>query len=302
MISFFLRHRIISTFHDLDIRGVRKIAHFLPRLLLPKPGRAAAIKTLYGFYLNIDPLNDDGIDESIYYTGTYEKGTLWVLKQILSEGNIFVDVGANIGLMSILASSLVKKSGKVVAFEPNPVTMEILKENIALNNLSNIEISEYAIGSSDKTSRLYQRKDQNRGCASLIETEFEADIYDIQVIPLSSYFNQHDTIDLIKIDIEGFELEALIGAREFLLGNSPPKLILECSEMRKNTSHSGFGGLYEFLTGLNQYRLFKSKGGKGRVSRLIEIRTQSDMPQHDNIYCFTRKHLSEIPGNIFINR
>ena len=63
------------------------------------------------------------------------------LKNILKEGDTFVDVGANIGLMSIFSSFLVRESGKVFSFEPNPITNNILKENIELNNLSNITIS-----------------------------------------------------------------------------------------------------------------------------------------------------------------
>ncbi len=301
MVKFTLRHRIISALQDVDIRGIRKIAYFLPKILIPKPKSSVIIKTLYGFKLRIDPVYDDGVEESIYYTGTYEKGTLYVIKKILNKGDLFIDVGANIGLMSIYASSLVSDTGRVVAFEPNPATMGILKSNIELNSISNIETSDYAIGNTEQASKIYERKDLNRGCASLIKTENEAVIYDIHIIPLSQYFITKERIGLIKIDIEGYELAALEGAKEILTGDTPPKLIVECSEMRENTHGFNTDDLYEFLIGLKQYRLFKSKSGKGKVSKLLEILKLSDMPQHDNIYCFTNNHLEAIPGNIFIN-
>ncbi len=121
------------------------------------------------------------------------------------------------------------------------------------------------------------------------------------MIPLSNFFNSNERINLIKIDIEGYELEALKGAEEILSSNNPPMLIVECSELRENTHGFKTSDLYDFLAGLKQYRLFKSKSGKGRVSRLGEIINQSEMPQHDNIYCFTNNHLKKIPGKIFMH-
>ncbi len=299
MINYTLRHRFISSLQDVDIRGIRKIAHFLPGLLIPKPKNPLVIKTLHGFGLNIDPVQNEGVESSIYYTGTYEKGTLHVIKNILNKGDLFIDVGANIGLMSIFASSLVSETGRIIAFEPNPATMQIFRSNITLNAVSNIETSDFAIGNSDQDSKIYERKDQNRGCASLIKTDSEAEIYDIRVIPLPDYFEVPEKIDLIKIDIEGYELEALEGAREILVGNDPPKLIVESSEMRENTYGFKTDDLFTFLMGLDRYRLFKSRSGKGKVSRLVEILKQSEMPRHDNIYCFTNEHLEHIPGNLF---
>lgn len=302
MKNFTLRHKFISSLQDIDVRGIRKISHLLPRLLIPQPKGALTIKTLYGFMLNIDPIYDDGVEESIYYTGTYEKGTLYIIQHILNIGDVFIDVGANIGLMSIFASSLVSDTGRIIAFEPNPTTMGLLEGNIKLNSISNIETSVYAIGNSEQASKIFERRDLNRGCASLIETDNDAEIYDIKIIPLSKLFHSNERINLIKIDIEGYELEALKGAGEILSGNNPPMLIVECSELRENTHGFKSDDLYNFLIGLDHYRLFKSKSGKGRVSRLCEILNQSEMPQHDNIYCFTKHHLKAIPGKIFINQ
>ena len=247
----------------------------------------------------IDPVKDDGVEKTIYYTGTYEKGTLFVIKNLLREGDTFVDVGANIGLMSIFASSIVKASGKIVAFEPNPITFKILKSNIALNNLSNIETSDYAIGAKTNGAKIYDRWDLNRGSASLIKPENVSESYDIRVITLSNYFKVKQCIHLIKIDIEGYELEALKGAKDILDGESPPMLIVECSESRKNTYGLNTDDLYEFLKSNTQYRLFKSRGGKEKISKLVEIKSRSELSQHDNIYCFINQHIQQIPGKVF---
>ncbi len=129
--NYTTRHKLISSLLEIDVKGIRRVAHHLPRFLIPAPKGVCTMKTNYGFYLQIDPVKDQGVERSIYYTGTYEKGSLAVLKQLLRKGDSFADVGANIGLMSLYASQLVGTKGKVWAFEPNPETARILKENVA---------------------------------------------------------------------------------------------------------------------------------------------------------------------------
>jgi len=224
--KFPLRHALISAFLEIDIRGFRRIAHHLPKLLIPSPKEDCVMLTRYGFYLYIDPVKDKGVERSIYYTGTYEKGALAIMKQILREGDVFADVGANIGLMSIYAAQLVGTSGRVLAFEPNPETATILEENIRLNELSNTESIRYAVGKTPDKALIYERWDSNRGSASLIKPEEKAESHEIEIITLSEFFSTDLKTGklprLIKLDIEGFELEALEGARELLNSAAPP--------------------------------------------------------------------------------
>jgi len=157
--------------------------------------------------MKIDPTKDNGIERSLYYTGTYEKGSLDVLKNVLKKGYVFIDVGANIGMMSVFASEVVGDSGKVIAFEPNPVTRTILTENIEKNGLSNVIVSEFAIGAKEETTVIYDRWDANRGCATLIKPDFETDSYDIKVTTLSGFLEDNTNPDMIKIDVKGMNWE-----------------------------------------------------------------------------------------------
>ena len=275
------------------------MAYLLPKYLLPKPKETVILDTLYGFQMIIDPVKDNGVERSIYYTGTYEKGTLYILKNILKEGDVFVDVGANIGLMSILASQVVSNSGKVFAFEPNPNTLEILKKNIELNEVSNIEASSYAIGSKIESSKIYDRWNANRGSASLIKPDYETTSYDINVIRLTDYFETRgEKITAIKLDIEGYELEALKGALEILKKMSP-MLIIECSDVRENLGGADKNALFDFILNANDYNIYKLKGSKARKSKLIQVTQKHEMPEHDNIFCFTKEHLKHLPKRIF---
>src|SRR5690606_6625977 len=113
-----IRHFIFSKLLNVDLPGVRFLAARLPAIAMPRPTRELNLKTIYGFGLRIDPATDRGMERSIYLTGTYEQGTLFVMRQILRPGDVFVDVGANIGWMTLYAVQCVGKGGKVFAFEP----------------------------------------------------------------------------------------------------------------------------------------------------------------------------------------
>jgi FkbM family methyltransferase len=282
--SFRFRHWLISRLNDIDIRGVRRIAYNLPRLLLPIPEGELVIRTLYGIHMKINPRQDVGVETSIYNTGTYEKGTLQIIKENLKEGDVFVDVGANIGLMSLFASQLVKDSGKIHAFEPHPVTRQILQENIEMNNAENIYVSPYAAGSKRGRSRIFDGEDQNRGSATLSPEGQISKGYDVEVISLDEFFRDQK-INMIKMDVEGYEPEVLKGAEKILKRDHPPFLIVECSQLRENSVGSTATLLFDFIKSVNKYRIYKSRKGKERVSRLIEVLKPSDMPLHDNVYC-----------------
>jgi FkbM family methyltransferase len=295
--NFFLRHRLISSLLEIDVKGFRRVAHHLPRLLIPTPKGICTVKTRYGFWLRIDPVKDKGVERSIYYTGTYEKGSLAIMKQLLHKGDCFVDVGANIGLMSLYASKLVGAKGKVWAFEPNPDTALILEMNIRINNATNIDLSRFAMGKNPGKALIYDRWDSNRGSASLIKPEGETGSHEIEVTTLSEFFKKEikeggPLPTLLKLDIEGFELEALEGALDLLNSDQAPMLIVECSQQRENTFGKGTDPLYEFLRHLGFYRIFRGKKDKSRVSKLVEVLTIEDLPVHDNIYCLTDKHLN----------
>ncbi|MCK4750015.1 MAG: FkbM family methyltransferase [Bacteroidales bacterium] len=303
--KFPLRHALISALLDVDVKGIRKIAHHLPGLLIPKPRGVVTMRTLYGFWLLIDPVKDEGVERSIYYTGTYEKGTLAVMKRLLRKGDTFVDVGANIGLMSLFASALVGDEGRVQAFEPNPETAGILRENIRINKMSNIEVSEFAVGKTPGKARIYDRWDSNRGSASLIKPDWDSNSYEISMTTLTEFFSEGQEgkegkeIHLIKLDIEGYELDALEGALDILQRVDPPMLIVECSKTRENTNGSGTQQLFKFIRKLDCYRIFTGRKDKSRVSRLKEVMDHGGLREHDNIYCFTSNHLSALPKHLF---
>lgn len=300
MKNFRTRYKIISALTNINVIGIRALVNQLPYILIPKPTEKLIVKTLYGFLMEIDPIQDNkGLEKIIYYTGTYEQGTLFMLKNLLTKDGVFVDVGANIGLMSIFASTVVQDSGKVFSFEPNPATFEILKKNIKLNNLSNVEAIPFGVGSVPKSTKIYDRWDAGRGSATLIKPDFDTDSHDIEIVTLNDFFKDSDySIDVIKIDIEGYELEALKGAKEVIEKNSPI-LIVEISDNRENFNDAGGKEIFEFVKSIPNYKVFKMYGSKKRASKLVEVTDFKNLPQHDNIFCLTEERMSRISSELF---
>lgn len=259
----------------------------LPGVLMPKPKGSMVMRTIYGFALHIDPVADRGVEHSLYYTGTYEPGTLAVMKSVLKPGDTFVDVGANIGLMTLFAASCLGEEGRVIAFEPHPDTRKILLDNLELNASENVVVSPFAVGREPGQATIYDRTGAERGSASLVDDGTHASSHSVEITTLDAYFqNFPGQISMIKFDIEGYEAEALKGGRNVILKHRP-HLIVESSAGRTNIDTSP-EDLYRLLNGDFGYKVYRLRGGKGRKSKLVEVVSAADMPKHDNVFCFAR--------------
>lgn len=271
----------------MDVKGIRKLSVLLPKILIPdaKKVNAYVLKTLHGFYLKIDPKKDKGVELSLHETGTYEKGILLFLKSFLNPGDCFIDVGANIGLISIFASYCVGNNGKVLAYEALPRTAELLQENIALNRVKNIEVNKFALGSTEGSAMIYENWQINRGGASLLVKTEDSIAIEVEIYQLDTVLPEDYRPKMIKIDVEGFELEVLKGAKE-TIRKFHPVLIVELSENRKNVHESSIE-IIDWIKTLGNYRFYKLKGGKERKSKLVEINSNEELPRHDNIVCIS---------------
>lgn len=263
------------------------------RLLTP-PQRTCVCSTNYGFWMELNPGIDKGVELSIFKTGTYEAGTLQVFRLLLCPGDIFFDVGANVGLMTLFVAKLVKNSGLVFSFEPVADINSQLRRNVELNELKNVRIFNTALGSKKSSLKIYSHLEINRGSSSLVpQTDCleKGDL--VKIEPLDSFIDclENRLIKLIKIDVEGWELEVLRGGDKLLSSDKAPILCIECSKL-----HPIFGGniedIFDFLE-KRGYHCFRLKQSKGYISKLIPVTRKSDLPDHDNLFCFPLKFLSD---------
>tara|TARA_Y100000389_G_scaffold143669_1_gene141972 strand:+ start:13237 stop:14154 length:918 start_codon:yes stop_codon:yes gene_type:complete len=203
--------------------------------------------------------NDIGIEASIITNNTYEPEVIKEIKSTLYNESTFIDGGANIGFFSLIASKIVGPNGTVIAFEPTPSTFSYLKKNININNINNIIISDKGLSSSEKQLP-FLLSDNNPEANSIISKDHESFQNDDQVIKISTTTidkfcieNNIKKIALIKLDIEGQELEAIKGAKEILSINKNVKIIFELNiAFRKN----GIEFAKEIFTELNRLNFF----------------------------------------------
>jgi FkbM family methyltransferase len=250
----------------------------MPLWFLKKAKGPTVVQTRFGFKILVDPIFDKNIENVIYERGVYEQGTISILQSRLKTGHTFIDVGANIGFLSLTAASIVGNEGSVIAFEPHPKTFSLLSENAHLNGFSQIKLNQKGVGAINETVTIYS-EDKNRGGASITNKRSDKGTT-IQVERLDDLYSGE--VDMIKIDVEGYEMNVLLGAEQ-LIRNSHPILIVEFSTDRNNVT-SGLE-MYEWIQKLGIYSFYKLEHGKERKSKLISISKTEDLPRHDNLIC-----------------
>jgi FkbM family methyltransferase len=145
--------------------------------------------------------------------GLYEPAETRLLDKLLSPGDTFIDVGAHIGWFSTLAASRTGRSGKVIACEPYPDNVKLLRENLALNDARNAHVIEAALGSQPGTTRLAHGGDS--GGVTALDWALEGAV-EVPVTTLDDVAQGAGAVKLLKIDVEGWEPHVLRGAAKML--------------------------------------------------------------------------------------
>ena len=181
------------------------------------------IRMANGASIQLDPA--DYIDAFIYFWRQWEPNETWLLRKVLRPGDAFVDVGANIGYFTLLASRLVGASGSITAIDATPPTVDKLRGNIALNGLKNVTVHACAVAESAGTIRIHRTHGANSGMNSM-RPNATGEGWDVPALPLSQILPKA-AIRLIKMDVEGAELIALRGMIARLQEPDAPDLMLE---------------------------------------------------------------------------
>lgn len=290
--SFLFRHRLISFFRDLDIKGIRRLSVILPKVLLPAPEKVGkhVLKTIHSVDLLIDPSVDEGVELSLFQTGTYERGTIQLLHDFLQPGDTFLDVGANIGLMSCIASKIVGSSGLVYAVEANTKTLDILSHNLTLNKCENTQILPIAVSNEKGEATLYENWSVNRGGSSLLSQGDQEGIK-VPMERLDDLFSEDTPLKLVKMDVEGVEPAVLEGGQNWFR-KQQPVFIIEVSTEREFEAGATAKDVLKMLETIGKFTIYKQKSSKERRGKLIEITSDDALPKHDNIICIPLKRLN----------
>jgi FkbM family methyltransferase len=201
-----------------------------------------------------------------------------VLRQLLRPGMTALDLGANQGLYTLQIADLVRP-GKVFAFEPEPILYEQLTSNVAANRVNNVVCRNLAVSSSEGWLTL-RRGSMNWGDNRIvIGPASTPDQIQVNTVTLDDHFNDQ-IVDFVKIDIQGWEAEALSGARVLLERSTNLILMFELWPYGLLKAGSSAEALLGFLRGLG-FHLWRI-----RKERLVNFE-QNDLPDRNKelSYC-----------------
>jgi len=159
----------------------------------------------------------------------YEEETTRLLNQVLDQGMTFMDVGAHVGYYSLQAARQVGPSGQVISFEPEPSNYELLTQNIVLNGYSNLTAINKAVSSTVGTATLYITALDNGRNSMYHHGLPESGSTSVETTTLDSFLASEGwpRVDLVKIDVEGAEVEVLDGMARLMADYPNLKLIIE---------------------------------------------------------------------------
>lgn len=162
-------------------------------------------ETYFKAALYCDP--HDFIQRMILHFGVWEPEVSRVIEHTLRPGDVFVDVGANIGYDTLLASRCVGSGGRVVAIEASPGTYALLMRNLGLNDSANVRAVNVAVSDRRATLDLYEMSKHNIGAATTLPARGGRRSASVEALPLGEILSDEEIgrLRLIKLDIEGAE-------------------------------------------------------------------------------------------------
>lgn len=228
---------------------------------------------LHGYEMKLDLR--DWSERLTYFLGRYyELGVQKVVIALLQPGDRFVDIGANIGMISLLAARLVSKEGHVDSFEPNPETLRLLREAIERNAIDHIEV--YPVGLADQAGHLTLRlSSEHSGTATLAAVSEESTVktFEVEVnVADEVLLEDSRSIRMIKIDVEGFEVSVLNGLTR-TIERDRPFIITEFVAEQFEDAEASYAAMQALLAplGFRAYGIGTRRRFLRHVLRLVEV-------------------------------
>jgi FkbM family methyltransferase len=202
---------IISALRPLRFRGKYR----LMTLFAPKSGVRSA--SIFGYRMDLDLA--DWIQRNMYL-GSYEQPQTSRILSHLRPGMTFVDVGANVGYYSAMASSIVGDVGRVISCDPNPYSFDRLSGWIQANQAKNITPVCVALGGEEGTLTTHFA-DADNHTASLVHGLLPSETRETTVVAVKTLDSEAERlglghIDVMKIDVDGYESEVFKGSSKLL--------------------------------------------------------------------------------------
>lgn len=283
--------KILKTFVSERGYAVAAGLRHLPRRLYLRvvfPERVAVLIPTGGFLIVVDPQNGF-TDDMLFLQRHRDDDVTNVMDQYLMAGSIFVDIGMNIGYETLWGSRRVGSSGRVISFEPLPRLVAQATESVVANGFTNVTIVGKALGDECGEMTLYLHP-RDAGLSSLVNSRGATQRTKIAVSTLDLELQQIDRIDLIKMDVEGFEFEALRGAAGTLRRLHPPIVFEFTPHLYEAKAPGSSAAMLSFLTNELDYTLYRlaPSGPLELRSQDLEPMTQSLREREEPVNIFAR--------------
>jgi FkbM family methyltransferase len=179
-----------------------------------------------GLKMEVDPAQM-GVVPELLRDGIFERCETELLRSLLRPGQVFVDVGGNIGYYTLIAADIVGNQGRVYVFEPEPENFGFLQRNVQLNGFTNVTLERLALSNVRETNRLFLNSTNSGGHHLYDPGDGEKSVA-VETIRLDDYLaGKLQPVHLVKMDIEGFEPIAFEGMKTVLKANPAVRLLTE---------------------------------------------------------------------------
>ena len=193
--------------------------------------------------------NDKGVSSELSIYGIHEPLMSVLISKTIREDDYVVDIGANIGYYVLIETSLLKENGKVLAIEPNKKSFRLLKMNIA--NCQGVKTLQVAVGSKQETGVMLAYDALNLSRLATGKDAAGPDLNQentVEIMPLDELVRSEPHVDVIRMDIEGFEFEAINGMLKTLSDFRPRALFFELHPIENRALMDSF---FEILNKLD---------------------------------------------------
>lgn len=183
----------------------------------------------FEMYLNPEnmglDLKENSIHKQLILDRIREKRATLIMKEFIEPEDIILELGANIGYYVLIESSNLSDKGFIYAIEPGQDNVQLLKKNIKLNNIKNIEIYELAMSDKKGISKLYLNRASN--FYSLINDTNTSRYIEVPTNTVDNFLKNKKHITFLRMDIEGYEVEVIKGMKKTLKDKNFKKLFVE---------------------------------------------------------------------------
>jgi len=209
-----------------------KAAPFLFRWVRWFPGVPVPLRLPFGGWWLA---RNDFVGAAMFHGG-FENAESSVVERLLGPGMTVVDIGAHHGYYTLLASRKVGPRGRVLAVEASPREREKLNLHLRINRCANVQVETRALAEAEGEAELYLVRGGQTGCNSLRKPDVSepTEAVPVRTGRLDSVLREHkiETVDFVKLDVEGAELSVLKGAPELLRRKPRPIILIEVQDIR----------------------------------------------------------------------